>query len=112
MQVIYDATARGHVWTDAPTLGELAARLLGFEANDETWNSRFRCAIEALARAGLIVVCRDGNDERVYAAAMHAAELRVARRCSELCAAKVEELPDAASAIRELRAGNRNASRV
>jgi exodeoxyribonuclease V alpha subunit len=99
MQVIHDVTASGHVWTSIPHLQQLAARLLAFDVADEDVLSRLRLAIEALARARLVVVCRDASEARVYAAPLHAAELRVARRFSELCCERARPLSDAVAAI-------------
>jgi exodeoxyribonuclease V alpha subunit len=101
MQVIHDVTAAGHVWTSLSAVQQLAARLLAFDVEGDEVLSRLRSATEALARAGLVVVCRDASEERVYAASMHAAELRVAGRLSELCGERARPLSNAAAAIRD-----------
>jgi exodeoxyribonuclease V alpha subunit len=99
MQVLHDATAAGHVWTSLSDVQERASRLLGFDGADVCVQSRLRAAADALAGADLVVVSRDGGQERVYAAAMHAAELRVGRRLCELRDARSQLLSHASAAM-------------
>ena len=101
MQVIHDVTGAGHVWTGISDIQALAAHLLAFDAADEGVQSRLRTGIEVLARGGLVVLSRDAGEERVYAASIHAAELRVAQRFSDLCCEPARPLPGAAGAIIE-----------
>ncbi len=99
MQVIHDVTAAGHVWTRMSDAQELAARLLGLEGADAGAASGLRAAADALAGAGLVVVCREGSEERVYAAPMYAAEVRVARRLWDLGTGESRTLSHASTAM-------------
>lgn len=101
MQVIHDVTGAGHVWTSISDIQALAAHLLAFDIADDGVQSRLRTGIEVLAHGGLVVLSRDEGEERVYAAAMHAAELRVAQRFSDLCCETARPLAGAAGAIIE-----------
>jgi len=101
MHVIQDVTAAGHVWTEVSQVVELSARLLGLTADDDIVQTSLCHAVEALASAGLAVVCRDDGNERMYAASMYEAEVRLARRIAEIGSRPMQPLGGAGGAMLE-----------
>jgi exodeoxyribonuclease V alpha subunit len=106
LQVLHDMKEAGHVWTGRSEVRERATRLLALERSDDV-DQRVGDAIDALALAGRAVVEHDAVDRPVYAADMHAAEVRLARRLSELARGPARALDGVAVALQafEARAG-------
>jgi exodeoxyribonuclease V alpha subunit len=114
LHVVHDVTEAGHVWTSEPEVLERSAQLLGLDVDDEGVRARLAHAVQSLLLAGRVVgegasPARDGTaQERVlYAAPMHAAEVRLARRLRELAGHPARTLDGFAEAVEafESRAG-------
>lgn len=91
LQVVHDVTEAGHVCTGEPDVLERGAQLLALDVDDESVRARLANAVQSLLLAGRVVAegaspARDGtaSDRVLYAAPMHAAEVRLARRLREL----------------------------
>lgn len=80
LQVLHDATARGHVYAPRPALVEMSAQML------EQDEQKIERAIDALALSGHVLVEDTGPEIAVYPRDMHAAEASVARRVRDLMA--------------------------
>jgi exodeoxyribonuclease V alpha subunit len=99
LQVVHDLTEAGHVWTDEDELTLRAAQMLSLDADDAEVRARLASAIEALAVGGRTVVEVAGGARSVFAAPMHAAEVRLARRLAEIAGARGTVLDGVAKAI-------------
>jgi exodeoxyribonuclease V alpha subunit len=106
MQVLHDVTEAGHVWTSQEELHGRAAPMLGLEAEDAAVGERLEGATQSLVLAGRAVVERpdgsqgSGGARIVYVAGMHAAEVRLARRLSEIARAPARTLDGVEAAMR------------
>jgi len=107
LQVLHDRTDVGHVWTALDDLTARAAKLLALDAHEVDAGNRLEGAVEALARAGGAVVEPIGGERAVFAAEMHAAEVRLAQRLAQIARAHGRSLDGAAAAVLafEARAG-------
>src|SRR5580658_1535788 len=99
LQALHDATDAGHVYTPAPELVRMAAKLLEVDLLDPAGLARLEDAAASLGESGHSV-SEAGKDGRlVFEGRMHAAERRLARRAAELAGAVVPPLPGAEEAI-------------
>jgi exodeoxyribonuclease V alpha subunit len=98
LQVLHDMSDAGHVWTTEEEVLAHAAQMLGFEADDEV-QARLRHALSELVLAGRAVVEEVGVERAVFAARMHAAEVRLARRLTEIARASVRPLDGTSAAL-------------
>jgi len=107
LQAVHDATEDGHVWTGEIDITTRSAQLLGFEADDADVEPRLRRAIEALVLPGRVVIESVDGQRAIYAAEMHAAEVRLSQRLGQIARAPARLLPGVPEAIRafESRAG-------
>lgn len=103
-QVLHDLTDAGHVWTGQEELVGRAAPMLSLDPDDQQVCARLTRAVEALVLGGLAVAEERDGSRIVYAAEMHAAERRLARRLAELASAPARSLEGAARAIEEFEA--------
>ncbi|HEX8791402.1 MAG TPA: ATP-dependent RecD-like DNA helicase [Polyangiaceae bacterium] len=99
LQVVHDVTEAGHVWTAEPDVLERSAQLLGLDVDDESVRARLTNAVNALLLAGRVVAEGSGADRVLYAAPMHAAEVRLARRLRELASHPARMLDGFAEAV-------------
>jgi exodeoxyribonuclease V alpha subunit len=101
MQVVHDVTEAGHVWTSQEELFGRAAPMLGLEAEDADVAERLGQAMQSLVMASRAVVEAGSESARiVYAAGMHAAEVRLARRLSEIARAPARKLDGVEATMR------------
>jgi exodeoxyribonuclease V alpha subunit len=115
LQVVHDVTEAGHAWTSQDDVIARAAQMLGLDeangADDVELRSRLSRAVDAVVLAGRVVAlptAGGGPGERaLYAYAIHEAEVRLARRLSQLAGAPSRVLDGAADAIRAFEAGAR-----
>jgi len=107
LQVVHDVTEAGHVWTGEPEVLERSAQLLGLDVDDEGVRERLGHAVQLLLLAGRVVAEGSGQGRVLYAAPMHAAEVRLARRLRELAGHPARTLDGFAQAVEafESRAG-------
>jgi exodeoxyribonuclease V alpha subunit len=100
LQVLHDVTEAGHVWTPDEELTVRAAQMLGLDSDDQEVRARLAHAVQSLVLAGRAVV-EEGAEEgrRVYAHAMHTAEVRLARRLREIAGAPARALEGVAAAM-------------
>jgi exodeoxyribonuclease V alpha subunit len=99
LQVVHDVTEAGHVWTGEEELMARSAQMLGLDADDQEVRARLGHALRALVLAGRAVV-EDAEAERiVYAAEMHAAEVRLAKRLAEIASAPAKALDGVGAAM-------------
>ena len=99
LQVVHDTTEAGHVWTRQPELVERATQMLGLDPDDADVRARIDHAVVSLTLAGR-AVSEDVDGERVvFAAEMHAAEVRLARRLQQIAGAPARELDGVERAI-------------
>jgi exodeoxyribonuclease V alpha subunit len=96
LQTVHDVTEDGHVWTSQNDLIESAARMLGFDAPD---GGPLREATEALVLRGRVVVESLAGERAVYAAEMHAAEVRLSLRLGQIARSPARPLDGVAQAI-------------
>jgi exodeoxyribonuclease V alpha subunit len=103
LQVVHDVTAAGHVWTGQREVTERAAQMLALDADDEEVHARLARSIDALMLDGRVVVEGEASDDRgeraVYAADMHAAELRLAHRLTQIGRARSRPIEGVPAAI-------------
>ena len=99
LQVVHDLTEAGHVWTPQLDVTTLAARMLGLEGDDEDVRGRIDRALEACVLMGRVVLEPGGEERAVFAAEMHAAEVRLSERLAQLAAARPQPLQGVAEAI-------------
>ena len=99
LQVVHDLTEAGHVWTPQLDVTTLAARMLGLEGDDEDVRGRINRALEACVLMGRVVLEPGGEERAVFAAEMHAAEVRLSERLAQLAAARPQPLQGVAEAI-------------
>jgi exodeoxyribonuclease V alpha subunit len=109
MQVLHDVTEAGHVWTSQQELFARAAPMLGLEAEDSLVEERLGEAVQSLVMAARAVVeapdaSGDASARIVYAGGMHAAEVRLARRLSDIAGAPARKLDGVEAAIRAFEA--------
>jgi len=106
LQVVHDVTEAGHVWTDEVEITARAAVMLGLDLEDAQVAARLARALDALVLSGRVVLESEGGARRVYAAEMHAAEVRLAQRLASLAGSPARALDgvDAAVAAFEARA--------
>lgn len=106
LQVVYDVTAAGHVWTAEGGVLERAAQLLGLDVDDESVRARLAHAVQSLLLAGRVVTegAFPGMDataegRALFAAPMHAAEVRLAKGLRELAGHPARPLDGFADAV-------------
>jgi exodeoxyribonuclease V alpha subunit len=104
LQVMNDLTEAGHVWTAQADVISLAARMLGLDADDEDVRASIDRALEACVLMGRVVLDATGGERVVFAAEMHAAEVRLSERLAELASARSEPLQGVAEAIERFEA--------
>jgi exodeoxyribonuclease V alpha subunit len=106
LQVLHDVTEAGHVWTHEPEVVERATQMLGLDADDVDVQARIQQAVRSLVMAGRAFGEEFDGERAVYAAEMHAAEVRLAARLREIAGAPARRLEgvDAAIAAFESRA--------
>jgi exodeoxyribonuclease V alpha subunit len=85
LQVLHDATGKGHVYAPRPALVEMSARML------EQDEAKVELAISALALSGHVHVEDAGHEVAVYRREMLEAEVSVARRVRDLMTAPGDE---------------------
>jgi exodeoxyribonuclease V alpha subunit len=101
LQVVHDLTLAGHVWTGETEVTARAAQLLGLGEDDADVRARLARALDAGLLSGRVVIeagALDG-DRAIYAADMHAAEVRLASRLGELARATAPPLKHAEAAM-------------
>jgi exodeoxyribonuclease V alpha subunit len=101
LQVIHDLSVAGHVWTAEREVTTRAAQMLGLAEDDEDVRARLVRALDLGVLSGRVILesgVADG-DRAVYAADMHAAEVRLATRLTELAGAPATALPGVAAAL-------------
>ncbi len=101
LQVVHDLTEAGHVWTAQADATSLAAHMLGLDADDEDVRERIARALETGVLLRRVVLESVDGEPAVFAADMHAAELRLTARLTELALARPETLGGVARAIEE-----------
>jgi exodeoxyribonuclease V alpha subunit len=101
LQVVHDLTEAGHVWTAQSDATSLAAHMLGLDADDEDVRGRIARALETGVLLRRVVLEAVDGEPAVFAADMHAAELRLTARLAELALARPETLGGVARAIEE-----------
>jgi exodeoxyribonuclease V alpha subunit len=99
LQVVHDVTEAGHVWTGEPEVLERSAQLLGLDVDDEGVRERLAHAVQSLLLAGRVVADGSAQERVLYAAPMHAAEVRLARRLRELAGHPARTLDGFAQAV-------------
>jgi exodeoxyribonuclease V alpha subunit len=99
LQVIHDLTEAGHAWTAEPEVAVRAAQMLGIDGEDQETRTRLERATQALVLAGRAVIEPVRDERAVYDGAIHAAELRLGVRLSEIARAAGRELPGADAAV-------------
>ena len=99
LQALHDVTEGGHVWTALDELTSRAAQMLDLEKSESDVEARLHGAVEALAKAGGAVVEPIGSERAVFAAEMHAAEVRLAQRLAQIARAPTRPLDGAAAAV-------------
>ena len=99
LQVLHDMTESGHVWMAHDDLTARAAEMLGLLDPEDGLTKRLEAALGALVAAGGAVVESIGDESAVFAAEMHAAEVRLAQRLSQIACARTQALDGAAAAI-------------
>jgi exodeoxyribonuclease V alpha subunit len=99
LQVVHDLTEAGHVWTAERELTARAAQMLGLEGDDDETPARLSRAVDALVLAGRAAVDAGREDRAIYAAEMHASEVRLARRLAEIARAPGAVLGGVADAV-------------
>ena len=99
LQVLHDVTEAGHVWTTAQDVTTSAADMLGQDAHDDEVQDRLHDAVNSLALSGRAVVEAVGGERAVFAAGVHAAEVRLARRLAEIARAGGRALDGAGRAV-------------
>lgn len=104
-QALHDATDAGHVWTEQEDLLTRAAALLGLDAEDRDVRERITRALPPIVAARLAVLEESPGQRRIYAAPMHAAEVRLAARLRELAAHPARALTGAEDAVRAFEEG-------
>jgi exodeoxyribonuclease V alpha subunit len=100
LQVLHDVTEAGHVWTSETELFGRAAPMLGLDADDTAVQERLAHAVRSLVLAARAVVEVVEGTRIVYAAEMHAAELRLSRRLAEIAGAPARRLDGVEAALR------------
>ena len=103
LQAIHDFGEAGHVWTEMSQLVSGTIRLLDLETEDEAMKRRVSQAVQSLVLSGRVVIERrecDATEWAVYASAMHAAEVRLARRLTEIVRAPGNPLAGVADSTR------------
>jgi exodeoxyribonuclease V alpha subunit len=105
LQVVHDLTDDGHVWTARPEVVARATHMLGLDVDDAAAAERLGSAVDTLAVGGRLVVeppeMGGGDEWRVYERDIHAAEVRLARRLSEIAQAPPRPLEGALDALTE-----------
>ena len=104
LQVLNDLTEAGHIWTAHADVISHAARMLGLDADDEDVRARIDHALEACVLMSRVVLEASGGERVVFAAEMHAAEVRLSERLAELASARPEPLQGVAEAIERFEA--------
>jgi exodeoxyribonuclease V alpha subunit len=99
LQVLHDVTDAGHVWTPEEELTVRAAQMLGLDADDEDVGARLAHAVRTLLLSGRAVREEIDGNPIVYTHATHAAEVRLARRLSEIARAPARALEGVAAAM-------------
>jgi exodeoxyribonuclease V alpha subunit len=99
LQVVHDLTEGGHVWTGQRDVTLLAAQMLGLDGDDEEVRGRIERALDACSQMGRVVVEPGTVDRAVFAAEMHAAEVRLSERLAQLVSAGAEPLAGVSEAI-------------
>jgi exodeoxyribonuclease V alpha subunit len=99
LQVVHDLTEGGHVWTGQRDVTSLAAQMLGLDGDDEDVRGRIERALDACVLMGRVVVEPGTFDRAVFAAEMHAAEVRLSQRLAQLVSAAAEPLAGVSEAI-------------
>jgi exodeoxyribonuclease V alpha subunit len=99
LQVVHDLTEAGHVWTAEEELMSRAAQMLGMDPDDADVRLRLSHGVETLVLGGRAMVETIQGARAVYAAPMHAAEVRLARRLGELARTRGSSLDGVAQAI-------------
>jgi exodeoxyribonuclease V alpha subunit len=99
LQVVHDLTESGHVWTSQHDTVTLSARMLGLDTDDEEVRQRIVRAIEASVLIGRVVLEPVDGEPAVFDAPMHAAEVRLASRFTELALAGPRALGNVKAAI-------------
>ncbi len=100
LQVLHDETEAGHVWTlQQDLLARAAAMLSLVDTESVAVKSGLPEAVDALVRAGGAAVEPIGSERAVFAAEMHAAEVRLAERLARIAGAPTRALEGANSAI-------------
>ncbi len=107
LQCMQTVTESGHVFVVEDELVVHAATLLGFEAETLDVTERLVDAVERLVAGHHVVVETDDGVRRVFMRAIHAAEVRLAERLTELAARETTALAGADHAVGafEARAG-------
>jgi exodeoxyribonuclease V alpha subunit len=103
LQAIHDFSDAGHVWTEMSQLVSGTIRLLDLETEDEATKHRVSQAVQSLVLSGRVVIEKrecDATEWAVYASAMHAAEVRLARRLTEIVRAPGNPLAGVADSTR------------
>jgi exodeoxyribonuclease V alpha subunit len=99
LQVVHDVTESGHVWTPQHHTVTLSARMLGLDADDEEVRARIVRAIEACVLIGRVVIEQVDGEPGVFAAEMHAAEVRLSIRLAQLAEGRPQALGNVQAAI-------------
>jgi exodeoxyribonuclease V alpha subunit len=102
LQVVHDLTEEGHVWTARPEVVARAAHMLGLDADELESSERLGSAVDALALGGRLVAEPPelgAGEWSIYEREMHAAEVRLARRLSEIARAAGRQLDGVAEAM-------------
>jgi exodeoxyribonuclease V alpha subunit len=99
LQVLHDVTEAGHVWTHEPEVVQRATQMLGLDADDADVQARIQHAVGSLVLAGRAFGEAIDGERAVYAAEMHAAEVRLARRLREIAGAPARRLEGVDAAI-------------
>ncbi len=111
LQVVHDLTEAGHAWSEKREVTERAGQMLGVDPSDGQVQDRLASALAAAALAGRLVFEKgagaEGCDEAVYAAEIHGAEVRLARRFAEIANAPARALSGVSEGIRALEASVR-----
>jgi exodeoxyribonuclease V alpha subunit len=107
LQVLHDVSEAGHVWTAHDEVTARAAQMLGLQADEDEVQKCLAGAVNALVLAGRAVVEPIEAERAVFAAEMHAAEVRLARRLAEIARARPRPLDGVAAAVRAFEAQTR-----
>jgi exodeoxyribonuclease V alpha subunit len=105
LQVVHDMTESGHVWTGEEELTARSAQMLGLHGDDT--EGRLDAALRSLSLGGRVVVEQVQGVPVVFAAEMHAAEVRLSRRLAEIADAPAKVLDGVNAAMTAFESGAR-----